>query len=98
MLGYIDEMDVIDCKRSYLAYSNFVRINKEVRQMAACVMGIFDQQQQNILRIDFYDVDPQMFDNLMAIINEKNKAVRHSRGVKKEVSPSVKPAVVVPQA
>ena len=76
MLGYIDEMDVIDCKRSYLAYSNFVRINKEVRQMAACVMGIFDQQQQNILRIDFYDVDPQMFDNLMAIINEKNKAKR----------------------
>jgi hypothetical protein len=44
MLGSIDDMDVIDCKRSYLAYSNFVRINKEVRQMAACVMGIFDQE------------------------------------------------------
>jgi hypothetical protein len=45
MLGYIDEMDVIDCKRSYLAYSNFVRIHKEVRQMAACVIGLFDKQQ-----------------------------------------------------
>ena len=43
MLGYISDMDVIDCKRSYLAYSNFVRINKEVRQMAACVMGMFDR-------------------------------------------------------
>ena len=31
MLGHIEEMDVTDCKRSYLAYSNFVRINKEVR-------------------------------------------------------------------
>ena len=58
MLGYIDEMNVTDCKRSYLAYSNFVRINKEVRQMAACVTGLFDQQQQDTLKIDFYDVDP----------------------------------------
>ena len=31
MLGKIETMDVINCKRSYLAYSNFVRINKEVR-------------------------------------------------------------------
>lgn len=44
MLGHIEEMDVTDCKRSYLAYSNFVRINKEVRQMAACVIGMFSQQ------------------------------------------------------
>lgn len=44
MLGYIDEMDVIDCKRAYLAYSNFSRINKEVKQMAACVVSLFDRQ------------------------------------------------------
>jgi len=43
MLGHIGEMNVIDCKRAYLAYSNFVRINKEVRQMGACVIGMFDK-------------------------------------------------------
>jgi hypothetical protein len=52
------------------------------------------------LRIDFYDVDPQMFDNLMAIINEKNKGIRHPRGVKKDSLPLIKnapPAAVVAQ-
>ena len=31
MLGGIGEMSLQDCKRCYLAYTNFVRINKEVR-------------------------------------------------------------------
>lgn len=73
MLSYIEDMDVTDCKRAYLAYSNFVRINKEVRNMAACVIGMFDQQQQETLKIDFYDIDPHMFDNLMQVINVKGK-------------------------
>mmetsp|Transcript_6136 Transcript_6136/g.9852 ORF Transcript_6136/g.9852 Transcript_6136/m.9852 type:complete len:81 (-) Transcript_6136:2529-2771(-) len=42
MLGKITLMEGIDCKRAYLAYSNFVKINKEVRHMAACVVGIFN--------------------------------------------------------
>jgi hypothetical protein len=48
------------------------------------------------LKIDFYDVDPQMFDNLMAIINEKNRAIHHPRGIKKK-SPvkNAPPAAVV---
>lgn len=45
MLGKVTEMSVLDCKRSCLAYNNFLRINKEVRQMAACVMSLFSQQQ-----------------------------------------------------
>ena len=45
MLGWIADMEVQDCKRSYLAYTNFVRINKEVRQMAACVINLFERQQ-----------------------------------------------------
>jgi hypothetical protein len=32
------------------------------------------------LKIDFYDVDPAMFDNLMAIIGEKNKGIHQPRG------------------
>lgn len=46
MLGYIDEMEVTNLKRAYLAYSNFVKIHKEVRQMAACVVVMFNERQQ----------------------------------------------------
>ena len=58
MLDHIVTMDVNDCKRTYCAYSNFVRINNEIRQMAACVISMFNKQQQDTLKIDFYDVDP----------------------------------------
>ena len=55
--------------------------------MAACVMGIFDRQQQIILKIDFYDVDPQMFDNLMSIINEKQKQSKMKKGKGQRAAP-----------
>jgi hypothetical protein len=78
MLGHIEEMEVTDCKRAYCAYSNFVRINNEIRQIAACVISMFDKQQQDNLKIDFYDVDPQMYTHLMAIIIEKTKCLKKS--------------------
>ena len=49
-----------------------------------------------MLKIDFYDVDPAMFDNLMAIIKEKNIGIHHPRGMKRK-SPqkmSILPAAV----
>lgn len=33
---------------------------------------MFNQQQQDSVKIEFYDCDPQMFESLMAIINEKS--------------------------
>ena len=73
MLGHIEQMEVTDCKRAYCAYSNFVRINNEIRQMAACVISMFNKQQQDTLKIDFYNTDPQMYNYLMSIIIEKSK-------------------------
>lgn len=68
MLSRINDMSIGDCKRSYIIYTNFVRINKEVRQMAACVVSLFEIQRQSKIKIDFYDVDPKMFDYLDEII------------------------------
>lgn len=79
MLGHIEEMEVNDCKRAYCAYSNFVRINNEIRQIAACVIGMFDKRQQDTMKIDFYDVDPHMYSHLMAIIIEKTKLLKSGK-------------------
>lgn len=45
LLEYVNDMDLLDCKRAFLAYSNFVRINKQVRQMASCIISMFDKEQ-----------------------------------------------------
>lgn len=73
MLGKIHEMSLQDCKRCYLAYTNFVRINKEVRAMAACVLSLFEGQKQSEMQIDFFDVDASIFDHLMVFINLKSE-------------------------
>lgn len=36
--------------------------------MAACVISLFEVQRQSKIKIDFYDVDPKMFDYLDEII------------------------------
>jgi len=42
MLAKIPEMTAQDCKRAYLAYTNFVKINREVKQLAATVISLFE--------------------------------------------------------
>lgn len=41
--------------------------------MAACIMALFNCPKS--LRFDFYDVDVAMFDSLLVIIEEKEKAI-----------------------
>lgn len=78
LLDHVERMDLVDCKRTYCAYSNFVRISKEVRRVSSCVVNMFSAQQQMVISLDFYDTDPQMYMHLMTIITEKSKQRRRS--------------------
>lgn len=62
MLKKFDDMNIKDAKRAFIIYLNFVRVNKEIRKMATCILQEFSIN----LEIHFYDVDTKIIEALKA--------------------------------
>jgi hypothetical protein len=53
MLNKLDEMNLKDAKRAFIIYLNLVKINKEIRKMAASAIKEFNIN----LAINFYEIE-----------------------------------------
>jgi hypothetical protein len=60
MLEKFDDMNIKDAKRAFIIYLNFVRVNKEIRKMATCILQEFSID----LDIYFYDIDTRIVEAL----------------------------------
>lgn len=69
MLEKFDKMDLKDAKRAFIIYLNFIKINKEIRKMASCVILEFNIK----LKIHFYDIDTKVIEALKLSIETKEK-------------------------
>jgi len=60
MLEKFEEMQLKDAKRAFIIYLNLVRVNKEIRKMASCILKEFNMN----LDIYFYEVDTKMIESM----------------------------------
>ena len=69
MLEKFDFMQLKDAKRAFIIYLNFIKINKEIRKMATCILQEFKLN----FNIFFYDVDTKLVEALKLAIERKEK-------------------------
>jgi hypothetical protein len=69
MLERFDEMQIKDAKRAFIIYLNFMKVNKEIRKMANCILQEFNIN----LNILFYDVDTKLIEAMKTTIDLKEK-------------------------
>ena len=69
MLEKFDEMSLIDAKRAFIIYLNFIKINKEIRKMASSIIQEFNIK----IGISFYDIDTKVIEALKLSIELKEK-------------------------
>lgn len=69
MLEKFDDMCIKDAKRAFIIYMNFVKINKEIRKMASCILLEFNIP----LDIYFYEVDTKVIESMKATIELKEE-------------------------
>lgn len=60
MLEKFEDMQLKDAKRAFIIYLNLVRVNKEIRKMATCILKEFNMN----LDIYFYEVDTKMIESM----------------------------------
>ena len=69
MLSKFDQMTLKDSKRAFIIYTNFIKVNKEIRKMANCIIHEFNIR----LSIFFYDVDTSLVDAMKMEIDAKER-------------------------
>jgi hypothetical protein len=69
MLEKFDVMNLKDAKRAFIIYLNFIKINKEIRKMATCILQEFKLN----FTIFFYEVDTKLVEALKLAIERKEK-------------------------
>lgn len=60
MLEKFEEMDLKDSKRAFIIYLNFIKVNREIRKMAAVIVQEFNIK----LKIHFYEIDTKVAEAL----------------------------------
>ena len=69
MLEKFEEMSLKDAMRSFVIYTNFVKINKEIRKMATSIIADF----HITIDIAFYDIDTKVVEALKLSIDNKQR-------------------------
>jgi len=69
MLEKFEEMSEKDAKRAFIIYMNFIKVNKEIRKMATCILQEFNIQ----LKMYFYEVDTKLVEAMKLSIDLKEK-------------------------
>lgn len=73
MLEKFEEMSLMDAKRAFIIYLNFIKINKEIRKMSSSIIQEFNIK----IDITFYDIDAKVAEALKLSIEtrEREKSV-----------------------
>lgn len=73
MLEKFTEMNLKDSKRAFIIYLNFMRINKEIRKMATCIISEFNIS----MGINFYEIDGKVLEALKFSIETRERERNH---------------------
>jgi hypothetical protein len=73
-----DEMSLKDSKKAFIIYTNFIKINKEIRKMGSCIIQEFNIK----MGIQFYEIDTKVIEALKISIElkERNHAIKRGGG------------------
>jgi len=69
LLSIFNELSYNDMKRAWIIYSNFVKINKEIRIMAAIIIKQFDLK----IEMTFYEVEAKVLDNMKQKLDQMER-------------------------
>eukprot|EP00347_Sterkiella_histriomuscorum_P017298 403349923 len=72
MLEKFEEMDLKDSKRAFIIYLNFIKVNREIRKMAAVIVQEFNIK----LKVHFYEIDTKVAEALKQSIETKEKKLK----------------------
>jgi len=76
MLEKFNDMSLKDSKKAFIIYMNFMKINKEIRKMALCIIQEFNIK----MGIQFYEIDVKVVEALKIAIEIKEKNSLPKRG------------------
>jgi hypothetical protein len=72
MLEKFEEMELRDAKRAFIVYLSFIKVNREIRKMAAVVISEFNIK----LKLIFYEIDTKVAEALKLSIEVKERKLK----------------------